>query len=353
MKVERTSCLCGFGLLYFGMFKYLLIAAMLGVQSSLAWVTESEPNDASSQADPVQCGDTVYCAQLSPSSDADNFRFTAALGDSLVLLTFACNGSQTNTLLVLYDANDSVLAVNDNGGAQYFSQIRRAITQTGEYVVRVVRGGPSPDSTYHLSIDCPHPPPENFDLCESARPIDALPYYDEGSTAGATHQAGTPAPDVFYRFSNPITGTYHITVCSDLFNSRVQVLGHCIGDYLDDADTGCNLGAALITYNLPAGDYYLMVEGTAANQYGAFSLEVTAQLTECPTPGPIVLTQVGGYPLLDWPELDGPAYYIVWASAAVDAPYDHLGTTVFTYFTDSTGFSGNRRFYYVTAVCPW
>ncbi len=335
------------------MFKHLLIAAAFSAQSSLAWVTESEPNDAFSQADPVQCGDTVYCAQLASAADADNFRFTAALGDSVFLLTFGCNGSQTNTFLVLCDANDSVLAVNDNGGAQYFSQIRRAITETGEYVVRVLRGGPSADSTYSLSIECPHPPPEDYDLCEHARAIPALPYYDEGSTAGATHQAGTPAPDVFYRFSNPVTGTYYITVCSDLFNSRVQILGHCIGDYLDDADTGCNLGAALTTYNLAIGDYYLMVEGTAANQFGDFSLEVTAQLAECPTPQPIVLTRVGGLPLLDWPELDGPAYYIVWSSAAVNGEYEHLGTTVFTYFTDSTGFSSARRFYYVTAVCPW
>jgi hypothetical protein len=333
--------------------KHLLICFFLICRTAFGYVTESEPNDANAQADPVQCGDTVYCAQLSWQGDADNFRFTAAAGDSLILFTFDCNGSQTNTFLVLFDANDSVLATNDNGGAQYFSQIRRAITQTGEYVARVLRGGPSPDSTYHLWIDCPHPPPEDYDLCETARVVPSLPYYNEGSTAGQTNQAGTPAPDVFYRFSNPTTGTYHIVVCADFFNARVQILGHCIGDFLDDADTGCNLGADLTTFNLPPATYLIMVEGTAANQYGDFSIEINAQLTECPTPQNVVLTKVGGYPFLDWPELDGPAYYIVWKCATVNGDYEHAGTTVFTYFTDSTGYSSARRFYYVSAVCPW
>jgi hypothetical protein len=66
-----------------------------------------------------------------------------------------------------------------------------------------------------------------------------------------------------------------------------------------------------------------------------------------------VLTRVGGYPLLDWPELEGPTYYIVWQCNTVNGDYEHLGTTVFTYFTDSTGYSSSRKFYYVTSVCSW
>ena len=318
-----------------------------------AVVIEDEPNNDAAHANPVQCGDTVYCAQFSPWSDPDHFRFTAIIGDSIILTTFSCEGSQTDTWLLLFDDQDSVLAANDNGGPGNFSQIRYAAPATAEYVVRVLRNQESVDSTYNLLINCPHPAPEAYDLCETARVISALPYYNEGSTAGATHQAGTPSPDVFYRFSTAIEGTFIITVCSELFDARVQILGFCIGDYGDDASEGCDLGAALTVYFLPPGQHLILVEGTAANQIGDFSLEVTAQLSECPRPEDVVLTRVGGYPFLDWPQLEGPMYYVVWQSNVMNGEYEHLGTTVFTYFTDSTGYAASRKFYYVTAVCPW
>src|SRR5512139_620005 len=177
---------------------HLIILLLFFSHVSLAWIEESEPNDEPWQADPAACGDTVHCAMLSGQGDEDCFRFTAIAGDSLLLLTFSCDSSETNTYLALFDDNDSLLAGNDNGGPMYFSQIRYAITRTAEYVTRVIRLAPSPDSTYDLLIDCPHPPPEDYDLCETARVIPGLPYYNEGSTQGQTNQAGTPAPDVFY-----------------------------------------------------------------------------------------------------------------------------------------------------------
>jgi hypothetical protein len=332
--------------------KYLLLI-LLWTTASYAWIQESEPNDAMWQADPAQCGDTVRCGFLSWVGDADNFRFQGIAGDSVRLLTFDCDGGETNTFMILYDENDSVLAVNDNGGPMYYSQIRYAFSHTADYVVRVMRGGPSPDSTYNLLIDCPHPAPEDYDLCQTARVIPALPYYDEGSTQGATNQAGTAAPDVFYTFNNPIESNYTITVCSDLFDSRVQILGYCIGDYWDDASEGCNLGAVLNTYNLAPGQYWIMVEGTAANQIGDFSFEMTGQLPPCPPPDSVTLSTVGGYPFLDWPEVNGPAYFVVWSCNSVTGDYEHLGTTFTTYFVDSTGYVNTRRFYEVTSVCLW
>ena len=335
--------------------RYLVAVAIVLAVTSLGWgwIEESEPNDLNSQADPAQCGDTVYCGFLSWQGDADNFRFTAVAGDSLILLTFDCEGGETNTHLSLYDDNDSVLAVNDNGGPMYYSEIRYAITRTAEYVARVVRGGPSPDSTYNLWIDCPHPPPEDYDLCETARVIPDLPYYNEGSTQGQTNQTGSPAPDVFYTLNIPVTGDYTFMVCSDLFDARVQVLGRCIGDFWDDANEGCNLGAVLTSYGLAPGQYWILVEGTAANEIGEFSLDVTAALPECPPPESVTLSTVGGNPFLDWAEQTGPMYYIVWRSSTSDGAFEHLGTTFFTFFTDSTGYGSLRRFYQITSVCPW
>lgn len=333
--------------------KHLLFPLLMFPQLSAAWIQENEPNDLFSQANPAQCGDTVYCGFLSSVSDADNFRFLGVSGDSVILLTFSCDGSETNTLLVLYDEQNSVLAVNDNGGPQEFSQIRFAFNHTADYVARVVRAGPSPDSTYNLWISCPHPPPEDYDLCETARVIPSLPYYNEGSTQGQTSQAGTPSPDVFYTFFNSVVGDYSFVVCADLFDARVQIYGGCIHDAWDDANQGCNLGAELTSYSLAPGPYWIMVEGTAANELGNFSLEVFMELPECPPPANVTLSQVGGFPFLDWSEPSGPSYYHVWRGSTPDGEYENAGTAFTTSFTDSTGFSSSRRFYYVTSVCPW
>jgi hypothetical protein len=105
--------------------------------------------------------------------------------------------------------------------------------------------------------------------------------------------------------------------------------------------------------NVPVGDYILMVEGTQAQQSGEFSIEVEAVTPGCPAPGPVVLTTIGGYPFLDWPEVAGPSYFVVWQSTSLNGPWEHLGVAYATYFVDSSGYSGLRRFYQVTSCCPW
>jgi hypothetical protein len=316
-------------------------------------IAEQEPNNELSQANPVSCGDTVYCAMMTPWYDPDHFVCFVNAGDSLILSTFSCNGSLTNTFLVLFDDRDSILASDNDNGPDQFSQINYSISRTGYYTARVLRMQNSADSTYCLCVDCRIPVPENYDLCTSPRIIAVLPYYDEGTTYGMTNQCGTTSPDVFYIFHNPIIGDYFIQVCSEFFDARVQLLTGCCGEYLDDADTGCNLGAILATYSLPIGDYVVMVEGTATQQMGDFSISISAQLPECPQPDSLIVTTIGGLPFLDWPQLTGPMYYIVWQAVSSDGPFEHLGTTVFTYFVDSLGFAAPRRFYQVTAVCPW
>lgn len=333
-----------------------ILAGIVGLSlfygRSLALISESEPNNDFGTADSIACRDTVVCAAL-PGSDADYFRFHVYYGDSIILTTFACNGSATNTLLTLYDDRLLQVAADDDGGPLQFSRIRYLSVRAGDYFARVVRHVSSSDSSYNLMLECPLHAGGGMDTCGGARIIPALPYYDEGTTLGMTHQCGTAAPDVFYRFSNPTAANVFITLCSDFFDSRVQLLGRCCGDFLDDANTGCNRGAELIVFNLQPGEYFLLVEGTAANQAGDFSLEVTAQFPGCPPPAPLVLGSSGGFPLLDWPQQTGPSYYVVWRANAVDGPFEHLGTTTQTFFIDSTGFTGTRRFYEVTAYCPW
>jgi hypothetical protein len=325
----------------------------MGVRSVCAFVTEHEPNNSIETANPIACGDTVYCAVLSDQMDLDHFRFSAYIRDSIVVRTFSCEGSNTNTYIVLYDDRDSVLAVDDNTGPAEFSEIRYVAPRTGNYIVRVFHFLALTDTSYNLVVNCTEHPMEGYDLCTTPRIIPALPYYNEGSTLGMTSQCGTAAPDVFYRFHNPVSNTLYITVCTDEFDARVQILGRCCNDFFDDADLGCDLGAQLTSYNVAAGDYFILVEGTNANEVGNFTIEVTAQMPQCPAPQEVVLETIGGYPALDWPEVAGPSYFVVWYSSSATGIYDHLGTTFYTYFIDSSGYVGQKRFYKVTSVCPW
>jgi hypothetical protein len=320
---------------------------------SFAFVTESEPNNTPAQADIIQCGDTVYCAVLDGLGDLDHFRFAAVANDSLVVFTESCGDSLTNTVLVLFDDRDSLLAVNDNGGGWDFSLIRYRALYSGDYVVRVLRQS-FEDSAYTLVLECPRSAPEAYDSCSSPRIIPSLPYSDSGSTRGMADDCrGVAAPDVFYKFHNPVVSHVIVTVCSNPFDARVQLMTRCCGGFLDDADTGCVNGASMTCLNLPVGDYYLMVEGTQAQQVGEFTIEVEAITPGCPEPGPVVLTTIGGYPFLDWPEVPGPSYFIVWQTTSLSSDWEHLGVAFATYFVDSTGFAGTRKFYRVTSVCPW
>ncbi len=329
----------------------LAIAALINAVAALA-VSEVEPNDETWLANAAACGDTVVCATLSPWYETDCFSFYVQGVDSIHLITNSCNGS-VNTLLALYDENDSLLATDDDGGPGACSYIRYRTNGPGTFVARVYGQMNSADSVYSLFINCLNPPPEAFDICTTPRVITALPYYDEGTTYGATNETGTASPDVFYRFYSPATGNYRITVCSTTWDARVQILTGCYSGFLDDASTGCNLGADLFTFGLSEGDYTILVEGTADNQQGDFSLEVLGFLPDCPGPSGVVVTTIGGLPFLDWPQLDGPEYYIIWSASTPDGLYEHLGVSPVTYFADSTGYAAARKFYHVTSFCPW
>jgi hypothetical protein len=318
-----------------------------------AQVTEQEPNNDLAHANPVQCGDSVICATLVPYTDYDNFRFSVVAGDSIILTTFPCGQSQTNTLIALVNEQDSVLAVDDDSGPELFSRLRYRTTVSADYFARVVLQRNSVDSAYSLAVECPHYTPEDYDLCSGARILPAFPCHDEGTTAGMTSQCGNPSPDVFYRFYNPVLCNVFLALCSQTFDARIQLMGSCCQDFLDDASDGCGNGAVLYVFNLEPGDYSLMIEGTALRESGFYTLDIAAQMPGCPAPGPVVITTIGGYPFLDWPQLAGPSYYVVWQSNSANGAWEHLGTTLLTFYCDSTGYAGARRFYQVTATCPW
>jgi hypothetical protein len=210
-----------------------------------------------------------------------------------------------------------------------------------------------PDSAYNLICNCRSPEPENFDFCETARVIPQLPYYDEGDTFGRADNGGTPAPDVFYQFTQPILSDIQIEVCAEFFDARVQILGGCLHDFMDDASTGCQLGATLTSYGVAPGEYYIMVEGTSQFEAGQYSIYVQPSFPECPSPEQVVVFDIGGLPSLDWLDVPEADYYLIRQSTTADGPYQNLDTTFISFYQDPAGFAAQTRFYQVQTVCPW
>jgi hypothetical protein len=204
-----------------------------------------------------------------------------------------------------------------------------------------------------LDIDCYEPVDEDYDFCETARVADFFPYYDEGSTIGMSNNVGTAAPDVFYRFYNPVEANVNLVVCTETFDARVQVIEYCTGGFLDDTDDGCFLGADLTVYPLPVGEFHVIVEGTSALEMGFFSIEIGPDFPDCPVPQDLVIYSVANQPFLDWEDVPEASYYMVYAANSPAEPYEHLDSAFFSYYADPAGYAAAKRMYRVTTVCPW
>jgi hypothetical protein len=254
-------------------------------QFAFAATTETEPNNDLSHSNLILCGDTVLCANL-PLGDFDHYRFLAPGGDSLYCRTFACGDDHTDTYLVLFSDQNQIIIVDNDGGPMAYSTIGIWVPQTAYFRLRVMRGDQvaAADSTYSLLVSSRTPLSEEFDFCETARVITSMPYFDVGDTFGKTDNIGTDAPDVFYFFHQPVQSDVLLEVCTESFNARVQILDYCMGGYGDDASEGCQNGATLITYGLLPGDYYILVEGMTALDFGEYTLEVAPYYPECPDP---------------------------------------------------------------------
>jgi len=245
------------------------------------------------------------------------------------------------------------MAVNDDSGEGYFSRIELILPYDGRYFLRVVEVQPFFDTSYCLVLDCQALSSAPHDLCTQARVVSGIPYQNASSTFGCGSECGTGAPDVWYFFSNPARRTLIFSACMTNFQARIQVMGGCCTQFGDDSEEGCGDGAILMIPDMPIGNYYIIVEGIDASESGDFIFQVNGETTPCPSPTELTLATVGGYPFLFWEAATGAVLYIVWQSNEANGTYEHVGSTTDTYWTDYTGYTGTRRFYRVTAYCPW
>ena len=137
-----------------------------------------------------------------------------------------------------------------------------------------------------------------------ATPITSLPYSDTGTTTGYSNDVGPydisavwcawngyysstatgAAADVFYRISLTAESTVlEISLCAGTWDSTIGVFvdeDGAIGELVAGNDDYCGLTSELLTCPLPAGDYFIVVDGwgTSSSNY---NLEVSEGVNPC------------------------------------------------------------------------
>jgi len=100
--------------------------------------TWAEPNDTLARARrialPFLSADVNHITEISGPNDVDFFRFSATAGQVIVAQLIA---GQIDSVLGLYDAGGTLLAVDDDSGAGVLSRIEFTIPQDGDYAVAV------------------------------------------------------------------------------------------------------------------------------------------------------------------------------------------------------------------------
>jgi hypothetical protein len=126
-----------------------------------ATVTESEPNDTTTQADLVALGDTA-AGTIDPAGDVDVYAVDLAAGTIVALDVYAAQGgSQLDAVLVLI-GTDSVTAAAFNDDFNGFdSHIEYTVDATGRYFVLIGEfdAGGGPGFTYTLALGTVPPGP--------------------------------------------------------------------------------------------------------------------------------------------------------------------------------------------------
>jgi hypothetical protein len=270
-------------------------------------VSESEPNDDCSTADPIACGDTVWCAtQTTGQDDHDWFTFTLDATYPSWKVTIethptagACDPPSSDTYLELWTGDcQTLITDDDDGGVGFFSLITINLLP-GSYAIHEDNTVWSSDGSYHLSVICEEDtcfglaPPN--DLCTSVTPV-ALPANTPTVFNGYSNECATmdcallTYPHVWEAFTTTVVGDLAIEYCGSLYNGGPWGNGYivlepdcpCVSNlYFSSYDFGCADGNVRIYWdNLPAGTYYYPVLWDPANNAGGnYTLTMTLTVT--------------------------------------------------------------------------
>ena len=99
-------------------------------------LTETEPNNTSSQANSIALKDSIN-ASVNPAGDVDYYKFTASIGDTLEFYLYNINASLLASQIRLYDASGNQLIDSYHYVLGTDSRMVHAFSASGTYYLRV------------------------------------------------------------------------------------------------------------------------------------------------------------------------------------------------------------------------
>lgn len=258
-----------------------------------AVVPEVEPNDDFTSANAAACGDAIRPAAVDVPDDIDWYSFTVNAGDLITLGTDADGGSPIDdTIIGLFDASGTQLAIDDDSGPGYYSLISNfPAPAAGTYYFGVIAYDAAATGTYQAFITCQAAPagPPN-DICANAIELPCGAVNLSGSTAGAQNNYNPGAAgctgytaaglDVVYMITayngQGINLTY--TSSADASFYIVTDCGDPVASCIAGADDTVSGQAETLSFNFPAsGTYYLVLDSYGTGSFGNWTLTGTNQ----------------------------------------------------------------------------
>lgn len=269
----------------------------------------------------INRSDTCYTNQYVGRASNDVFyQFTTGACSNGVTISTCSDTTDFDTYIYLLDSAGNQIALNDDSptgtcsftlnGNNRFSVINITLAPSATYYVVVDGFGAGDTGTFELSIE---EPPIVGDSLQDPIAIASLPFVGLNNSACYSNQnLGSPGLDVFYSLvTSPCTDSLFISTCSDStdFNTFVYLLdanGTVVASNDDSPSGTCNL--TLNGQNLfsvvnaqvsPQTQYYIVVDGSNAADFGQFELSVSESLGGAPGDSLADAIQVPGLPYND------------------------------------------------------
>eukprot|EP00036_Acanthoecidae_sp_10tr_P009420 CAMPEP_0182916104 /NCGR_PEP_ID=MMETSP0105_2-20130417/746_1 /TAXON_ID=81532 ORGANISM="Acanthoeca-like sp., Strain 10tr" /NCGR_SAMPLE_ID=MMETSP0105_2 /ASSEMBLY_ACC=CAM_ASM_000205 /LENGTH=412 /DNA_ID=CAMNT_0025053033 /DNA_START=120 /DNA_END=1358 /DNA_ORIENTATION=- len=110
-----------------------------------------------------------------------------------------------------------------------------------------------------------------------------------GSTSGARHTVGHPAPEIWYLFTAPASGQYNFNTCGSAYDTWIHLYrrsGAARGAQVSSCDDCGPCGVrTVLSVRLSAGQYYLVVDGFSSRS-GTYRVAISCPATQAPTEQP-------------------------------------------------------------------
>jgi hypothetical protein len=218
-------------------------------------------------------GSANQTGKIEQALDVDMFKVVATVSGEMTIQELAASGSRLDPYLYVYDANQQLIAQDDDSGAGYNSQVTINVTAGQTYYIKAAGYGRSHDA-YRIQMATTTATPDDFGNTRAA--ATAL----ELSAAGTARQSGSieTAGDVdVLRFVATVTGEMTIIQSADNASRLDSYL------YVYDADgqllaqnddNGWSLNSQ-VELSVVAGNTYYVKAAAYWRSTGNYTLELT------------------------------------------------------------------------------